>query len=205
MTTGPGAEDQDRGRLLGTRSVNGPRLARRGRHDEPVEDGERVERAGRALGVVLDRLDRQLAVAQPLDGAVVEVDLADPEADAAGQRLADDLDLVVLGRHLDQPQLEVLDRVVGAVVPEPQPRRVRARGAADDLVAEADPEQRPAVVDDGARQRDLGRRGGPDRRARATGSRRRCRRRGRRRARRVCGRTRTRAPRRRIDRDDVRS
>ena len=34
---------------------------------------------GCALGVVLDRLDRLLAVAQALDRAVVEVDLADPE------------------------------------------------------------------------------------------------------------------------------
>ena len=42
--------------------------------------------------------------------------------DAAGSELADDLDLVVLGRHLDEADLEVLDRVVRAVVPEPQPR-----------------------------------------------------------------------------------
>ena len=69
------------------------RRHRRARHrarrggDEPVEDGERVERARRALGVVLDGLDRQLAVAQALDRAVVEVDLARPGTrDDAGQR-----------------------------------------------------------------------------------------------------------------------
>ncbi len=47
---------------------------------EAVEDGEGVERAGRALGVVLDGLDRQVPVAQALDRAVVEVHLADAEA-----------------------------------------------------------------------------------------------------------------------------
>jgi hypothetical protein len=40
---------------------------------KPVEDRQRVERAGRALRVVLDGLDRQLAVAQALDRPVVEV------------------------------------------------------------------------------------------------------------------------------------
>ena len=38
-----------------------------------------VERPGSGLGVVLDGLDRRLAVAQTLHGPVVEVDLADPE------------------------------------------------------------------------------------------------------------------------------
>ncbi len=36
--------------------------------------------------------------------------------------LPDHLDLVVLGRHLDQSQLDVADRMVCAVVPEPEPR-----------------------------------------------------------------------------------
>ena len=76
--------------------------------------------------------------------------------DAAGQRVADDLDLVVLRGHLDEPELEVADRVVRAVVAEPQARRLGARRPPDDLVAEADPEQRPAVVDDRSGERDLG-------------------------------------------------
>ena len=150
MTTGPEPRIRtDAG--LWTRRAQRVRASRRrrGRH-EPVEDRQRVERPGRALGVVLDRLDRLLAVAQALDRAVVEVDLADPEARRRRQRLADDLDLVVLGGHLDQPHLEVADRVVRAVVPEPEAGRVRARGPPHDLVAEADAEQRPAVVDDRA-------------------------------------------------------
>ena len=52
------------------------------------------------------------------------------------------------------PELDVVDRVVRPVVAEPQPGRVGASGPRDDLVTEADPEQRPAVVDDRPRQRD---------------------------------------------------
>src|SRR4051794_10870282 len=90
--------------------------------DEPVEHSERVQRTGRALGVVLDRLDRLLAVAQPLDRSVVEVHLADVETRGRRQGPADDLDLVILGRHLHDPELDVLDRVIRTVVPEPQTR-----------------------------------------------------------------------------------
>ena len=67
-------------------------------------------------------------MAQPLHRAVVEVDLADPEPGRRRQRVPDDLDLVVLRRDLDQPELDVADRVVGAVVAEPEPRRLGAGG-----------------------------------------------------------------------------
>ena len=70
------------------------------------------------------------------------------------QRVADDLDLVVLGGHLDEPEVDVADRVVRPVVPEPEPGRLGAGRSSDDLVAEADPEQRPPVLDDRPRQCD---------------------------------------------------
>src|SRR5689334_17806759 len=60
--------------------ISRPPLADRGH--EPVEHRERIERPRRALGVVLDRLDRLLGVAKTLDGPVVEVQLADVEARA---------------------------------------------------------------------------------------------------------------------------
>ena len=66
---------------------------------------------------------------------------------AARQRLGHDLDLVVLGGHLDEAAVDVADGVVGAVVAEAQAARLGAGRPADDLVAEADPEQRPAVGD----------------------------------------------------------
>src|SRR5450830_1993368 len=47
---------------------------------EPVEHGERVERPGGAFGVVLDRLDGLLGVAEAFHGTVVEVELGHPEA-----------------------------------------------------------------------------------------------------------------------------
>ena len=61
---------------------------------------------------------------------------------------------MVLGRHLDEPEVDVLDRVVRAVVAEAQPGRLGAGGTRHDLVPEADPEQRPAVLDHGPRERD---------------------------------------------------
>ena len=145
-----------RGRPLAPRRLDArPRSGRRppARRADP----------GDALGVVLDGLDRQRRVAQALDRAVVEVELADAEAGPRRQRLADDLDLVVLGRDLDAARVEVLDRVVRAVVAEAQAARLGAGGAADDLVAEADPEQRPAVVDRPPARARPGRRAAPDR------------------------------------------
>ena len=75
----PAAEDQHR---IGPRC----RLPSRSsadsacRRDEPIEHGQRVERSGGTLRVVLDGLDRLLAVAKALDRAVVEVDLTHVEA-----------------------------------------------------------------------------------------------------------------------------
>src|SRR3954453_11422926 len=79
----------------------------RDRLDEPVEHGERIERARGALGVVLHRLDRLRAMAQSLDGPVVQVELADAEPGCVGQRVADDLDLVVLGGDLDGARVQI--------------------------------------------------------------------------------------------------
>src|SRR5262245_62097342 len=97
-----------------------------GGRDEAVEDREGVERAGRAFGVVLDGLDREIAVPEAFDRSVVEVDLADMEAARLGQRVAEDLDLVVLGGHLDVAGVDVLDRVVRAVMPEAETARFGA-------------------------------------------------------------------------------
>ena len=52
---------------------------------------------------------------------------------------------VVLARDLDPPGREVLDRVVGAAVAEAQLVGLEADGAAEQLVAEADAEDRHAA------------------------------------------------------------
>src|SRR5204862_4475151 len=102
----------------------------------------------RAFGVVLDGLDRLLAMAEALDRAVVEIDLADPEPGRDRQRRPDDLDLVILGRHLDDPEFGVLDWMVRPVVTEPESGRIRTRRPADDLMTKTDAEQGSPVVDD---------------------------------------------------------
>ena len=103
----PGAEDQDR-RAASALRRPGRRPSRDRHAPAPAAATNRSNTAsassgpGRALGVVLDRLDRQRRVAQALDRAVVQVQLADVEAATpAGSDVADDLDLVVLGGDLD--------------------------------------------------------------------------------------------------------
>ena len=149
-------------------------LSASGGRDEPSQRGERVEWSQHPLGVVLDGLDGQSRWRRPsTDRSLRSTWLTRKPGAAAATR--HDLDLVVLGGDLDQAELDVLDRG------SPRGGRtaaasVGAGGAADDLVTEADPEQRPAVVDDRAGERDLRLEPRRDRRDPARGSRRRCRR-----------------------------
>src|SRR5437868_13629926 len=82
--------------------------------DETVEQVERVVRAGAGLGVVLDRGAGDVAQREPLNGAVVEVDvrqLGGAEVGLPAHRLvgrqrlraarAQDREAVVLARDLD--------------------------------------------------------------------------------------------------------
>ena len=105
-------------------------------------------------------------MAQAFHGAVVEVQLADDEPAVNGKRRPVHGHLVVLGRHLDQAQLDVPDGVVRPVMAEPEAPGLRSGGARHDLVAQADPQQRAAVGDHLARQRD---RAGEPRRVAGTG------------------------------------
>src|SRR4051812_45915154 len=103
MTTGP----EPRIRTdWGFVTPDSPAVSLRGGH-EPVEHRQRVEWTGCAFRVVLDGLDREGRVAQPLDGPVVEVHLADVEAGVPGQGLGEHLDLVVLGGDLDEAGVDI--------------------------------------------------------------------------------------------------
>ena len=147
MTTGPEPRIRTDGRCPAAVTTRPRAGADAGGH-EPVENRQRVERPGGPFRVVLDRLDRQLAVAQALDRPVVEVDLADVEAaPAPGSESPTTLTSWFWAVTWTSPRVDVADRMVRAVMAEAQPARVGARGAADDLVAEADPEQRPPVGD----------------------------------------------------------
>src|SRR2546430_2661683 len=74
-----------------------------------------VLRPRAAFGVVLDAEHRQRAVTEAFDRSIVQVALRDVEV-AGGDRGRIDLELVVLAGDVHTAGVEVLDRMVGAVV-----------------------------------------------------------------------------------------
>ena len=108
---------------------------------EVAEQIERVVRAGGGLGVVLHGQDRLAAVAEAFQRLVVEVDVRELDVVLA-ERVGVDGEAVVLRGDLDPAAAQVLDRMVAAAVAELQLVRLAAEGQAEELVAEADPEDR---------------------------------------------------------------
>src|SRR4051794_38850811 len=102
---------------------------------EALERRPRVVRAGRRLGMELQRARAQLGEREALDGLVVERDVRDAGAVGAGDREA-----VVLARHEHLPRPPILDGMVRASVAERQLERAPARRLGEHLVSEADPE-----------------------------------------------------------------
>ena len=86
--------------------------------------------------MVLHRERRQRPVADAFDRTVVEIDVR--HFKAAGQRIGDDGEVVVLACDLHLARGEVLDRMVAAVVPELETRRLRAAREGEELVPQAD-------------------------------------------------------------------
>src|SRR3954464_8345222 len=124
MTIGP----EPRIRILWRSSRRGIDLLQ-----EAIEEIEAVVRAGAGLGVVLDGAAGDVEQGQALDGAVVEVEVAElggPEVGLPAHRLIavdgplaarpEHREAVVLRGDLHAAGLEVLDRVVGAAVAEGQ-------------------------------------------------------------------------------------
>src|SRR6266849_11131246 len=109
--------------------------------DEPLEQVVRVVRPWRGLGVVLHGEDRQLPMPHALGGAVVEVHVGFDEPGLL-HRPGIHAEAVVLRGDLDAPGLEVLHGMVGAVVAELELVGAAPEGQAQDLVAEADAEDR---------------------------------------------------------------
>src|SRR5690606_8368900 len=110
--------------------------------DELVEvDKERVGvvRAGGGFRVVLHREDRQLLVAQALDGVIVEIDFRD-DGVAGLEALGIRREAVVLRGDGDATGLEVLDRLVAAAVTELELERLSAEGVREHLVSQTDAE-----------------------------------------------------------------
>ncbi len=80
-------------------------------------------------------------MAESFDRAIVQVALRHVEV-AGGYRRRVDLELVILARDVDAARVEVLDRVVRAVVAVGKARGGGSGSASEDLVAKADSEQR---------------------------------------------------------------
>ena len=89
------------------------------------------------LGVKLDGASAQLGILQALDGLVVERDVR-RLARLAGR----DREAVVLAGDEDATRSSLDDWMVCAAVPERELERLVARGESEQLVSEADPEDR---------------------------------------------------------------
>src|SRR3954464_14017662 len=110
--------------------------------DELLDDRPRVVRAGPGLRVELHRTSVQVRIGEALDRAVVERLVRDAVAVARRNREA-----VVLARHDDASALLTRarnDRMVAAPVTERELVGVVAGGEREQLVAEADAEDRDA-------------------------------------------------------------
>jgi hypothetical protein len=119
--------------------------------------------------VVLDAAGGHVEQPQPLDGAVVEVHVRELGLAEVGLQpragLAPDREAVVLRGDRDAVGAQVLDRVVGAAVAERELERLEPDRARQQLVAEADAEdrlgrqQRADVLDDVVQRRGVTRAG----------------------------------------------
>src|SRR5438309_840265 len=102
--------------------------------------------------MVLDAEDRQSTMAEPFERLVVQVDVAGLDVGRQGGGV--DGEPVVLRRDLDLAGALVADRMVGTAVAELQLERPGPERLAEQLVAQADAEDRRArlgrLVDQGA-------------------------------------------------------
>ncbi len=120
-----------------------------------VENTGPVLRPRRPLRVVLHGERRQLAMSQPFDAEPsLRLRSLTYHPESAGKRRRVDLELVVLRCDVHGPELGIAHRVIPAVMSETEPRRGCAGSLAEDLVPEADAEQRHAPVEKVAAQLD---------------------------------------------------
>src|SRR6267143_7079020 len=107
---------------------------------EAVEEVTDVVRPRARLGMPLEAERRPVGPRQSLEGTVEEGDMRRPQVRLKRRRI--DGEAVVLAGDHDLPAVEVLHRVVRAVVAELYLERLRARREAHQLVPEADAEHR---------------------------------------------------------------
>src|SRR5439155_24089638 len=137
-------------RMEGSRGIRSSHAARGHLLHELAEQVVAVVRARARLGVVLDGKNGKLPVAESLDRTVVQVDVGQLVFRLREERRIDG-EAVVLGRDLDLAGAQILDRMIGSSVPELELERLPAARQAEDLVSEADAEDR-AAADEVARR-----------------------------------------------------
>ncbi len=169
MTIGP----EPRTRTLSIEGVAGSAHAsgcptpRRTEVEESVEEVLVIQRSWGRLGMKLDGQDRQIAVCEPLDGAVIEIDQTHFPPGVGGHACRIDLEPVILGRDRDAPGSHVPHRVVPASMPELQFSRLGADRPRQELMTQTDAEVGNLRSSRRQRRRRGRRRGSRDRQDRA--------------------------------------
>src|SRR3989449_11462336 len=108
---------------------------------EVSEDVRVVPGSRSRLGMVLHGEDGEFPVGHAFDGAVVQIQVRHLEL-RTWEGVGIDREAVVLRRDVDAPRAKVFDGLVPAAVPEFQLERRPSEGEGQQLVAEADPEDR---------------------------------------------------------------
>lgn len=108
--------------------------------EEPLEEIVAIVWAGGGFGVVLDAEGRKLAMVEAFDRVVIEAAVGDLQV--VGERFFLDGEAVVLRRDLDRAGFKILHGVVRTAMTELELERLRAAGQTEQLVAEADAEDR---------------------------------------------------------------
>src|SRR3989475_8856956 len=108
---------------------------------EISEDVLVVPRSRSRLGMVLDGEDREFPVGHAFDGAVVQIQVRHLEL-GTREGVGIDREAVVLRCDVDASRTKVLDGLVPTAVPEFQFERRPPEGEGQELVAEADSEDR---------------------------------------------------------------
>src|SRR3954451_15652373 len=109
----------------------------RGKAVEQITD---IVRPGASFGMALEAEGWAIGSCDPLKGTVEERDVRRPQVGAQGCRV--DGEAMVLAGNPHLAGIQILHRVVGAVVPELHLKGLRARSEAHELVTEADAEDR---------------------------------------------------------------
>src|SRR5665647_3372268 len=127
--------------------------------DEAVEEVGRVVRTGGGLGVVLNREGRDVKAFQPLHHVVVEADVRDTHLPVSRVDIALQGgvhgEAMVVRSDLDRARAPVQNRLVDAAMAVLELVGAESERATEDLVAEADSEERHARVKNLAQQGDL--------------------------------------------------